>query len=172
MLARNSRGGLSALEDPRGDGFPLDAVLPEVIKDNKVSQLLLPRQLVSHAADSGENRSNKRKAVDEMDAVREENKRLKAELANNKNKGSFRKGGGKGAKGKGKQDKRRKFETAMPRELVGMSSVYKGKPICFDYNMQKGCANPDGKCHRGDHICAFPTCGGDHPCFKCSMRKA
>ena len=169
-LARHARCGISEHEDPTGAKLPLDDLLLQVMKENRITQLLLPRQSGHGGGDGGDGAGQGRKRKDEGDDnfLREENKRLRAELAKGKSKGS----GKVDTKGKGKsQEKkgRRKFDVAMPKELHGMTSVQKGRPVCFDYNMRKGCT-AGSNCSRGDHVCAFPGCGESHPCHKCPKR--
>ena len=73
------------------------------------------------------------------------------------------KGKGKGRKGKGKKDSGRgsMSSPAMPRELIGMCSSYKGKNICFDWNMSGRCDKAEGgeECPKGLHVCCVPVDG-------------
>jgi hypothetical protein len=59
----------------------------------------------------------------------------------------------------------------MPRELIGMDRFAKGKSICFDYNMSKRCTVKGERCRLGEHLCAYPGCGGAHSLQDCKARR-
>ena len=74
-----------------------------------------------------------------------------------------RKGGGKGGKSSGKQDRPRMPEGCEPR-------TKKGERICIAFNTTNGCkhSKPGQKCHAGLHICAKPSCQGNHSAIGCT----
>ncbi len=164
-LAQETRGGLTELADPEGIKFPLDNLIPKVMFEHRVTALLLPLQVSGRVKDPDLKRANQ----SEVDRLRAEVKKLKDNLYYNKEEYPKGKGKGKWGKDKGKKgEKDTGSNRNMPKELAGMSSVFEGKPICFNYNMKKGCQ--DKACSR-QHVCAFIGCGSkSHPCHKCPMR--
>jgi len=76
-----------------------------------------------------------------------------AELARHKSKVS----GGRGPKGKGKEGA---SGQSMPAELIGLNPNYKGKRLCYAFNMQAGCDKVlrNNECSSGHHLCM--RCGG------------
>jgi hypothetical protein len=82
-------------------------------------------------------------------------------------------GGGKrkGVKGKGKNgDGGGKGDTissrsSLPPALFGKASrTPAGEPICYNYNLEHGCAaaKPGERCPKGWHVCMEPGCGKAH----------
>ena len=153
--------------------YPLDALMPEVLKDPRVTTLMTPLQLTNPAIKTLSNsptRGGKASAPDkrfasEFAALKAENKRLRASSS----------GGGKGGgKGKGKDKGKgggKGGKTPMPRELWGLESrTSTGAPICFGFNSAAGCANsPEhGGCKRGKHVCGKKGCGGAHSAVDCT----
>ena len=106
---------------------------------------------------------------EQVDRLKAEVKRLKAAAAK-----VSEKGGQKGKKGeKGKKGKRapRNETTLMPRELIGCVASFEGKPLCFDFNMNKGCSltvDANGRCKKGFHLCARKGCGGARSASVCT----
>ena len=103
------------------------------------------------------------KLLSKLGDLRNEMNHLKRKASNN---GALPK---QGAKGKGKGKKR--SDSRMPRELAGMTSrTPDGEPICFGYNMARGCsaAVPGQSCSHGKHVCCKPGCFGTHPVGQCS----
>ena len=78
-------------------------------------------------------------------------------------------GRGKGGKSKGKGK-----GGVMPQDMVAMGcrpSTNSGDPICFGFALGK-CANKvaKGRCSRGFHTCAIPSCGKHHAAKDCPKR--
>ena len=167
-LAQETRAGLTDFIDPAGVKFPLDDMIKKIMVEHRVTALLLPLQVGGRQA----NPDAKRQNTAELDRLKSEVKRLKENAGKWKKdpKGAGEskwKGKGEG-KGEGKGDGKKKHKNpTMPKELLGMSSVWEGKPICFNYNMKKGCSF--SACDRM-HVCAFHGCGEKHPCYKCPKR--
>ena len=125
--------------------LPLDAVLPRVMCDPRVSSLLVPLPARSRAAPA-------LTKIDEQDKKRQ---RLEKEKAKRERKWEK-----KGGKGSGK-DKDNEKDGAVPKELRGLMSTWKGKRLCYAFNLE-GCKHilKDGACEKGLHACA--KCGGHH----------
>lgn len=158
-LARLTAGGLPYVA---GQALPLDAHIETVLKDPRIVFRLnpLPRSAGSAGEPKGEasNDQAMKRKNQEIQRLQSENKRL-------------RKGNAKG-KGKGSKDKA-KSKKVMPKELMGMENSYKGKPLCYGYNMRSGCdqdVDSSGQCRKGLHLCARRGCHGTHPAFKCPKR--
>ena len=83
--------------------------------------------------------------------LKAENKRLRmGQQAVGKNSGA--KGKGKGEKkGKGKKSIDAGRGARMPKDLIGLSKDYKGKQICFGFNLE-GCSGGQD-CPKGAHRC-------------------
>jgi hypothetical protein len=153
-LADETRGGLQI--DMASGNFVLDALLPKIMLEARIVNLLNPHQVAMSSggrhvspAPAGIKRGSDDAALQSALA---ENKRLKQQLQNggkgNKSKGNK----GKGNKG----DNPKKSKVKMPTELSGLSSTVDGINGCFDFNMKKGCTNTvdgNGACHRGKHAC-------------------
>ena len=171
-LGEKTRAGFSGVPD---DELPLDVLIPTVILEPRIAQLLLQRQKPigkSEPADGGHKRNNDNDH--ELDRLRKENKRLKADAnkgGGNKGKGRGNGGGnGDGGKGKGKGGGKGRDSGdrgTMPRELIGMNSKVNGKSLCFDYNMKKRCPVKGERCSLGEHLCAKPGCGDRHSLQDC-----
>ena len=76
--------------------------------------------------------------------------------------GACGKGSGKGGRGKGADKQKKDRDRRLPKELIGFSSSYNGKPVCFAYNLD-GCnqtVNGVNECGKGLHVCM--RCGGNH----------
>jgi len=76
----------------------------------------------------------------------------------------------KGGKGKGKGPGKT-ARGRMPQELVGLHQNLKnGKRICYNFNLDKGCAYAEaGKdCMKGGHYCM--RCLGTHPAYECPSK--
>ena len=140
---------------PDTDGqLPVDKALQELYTSASVLFHLLPLPLAASSSNS-----DKRKAVDDEDTVKQTAK------AGNKVDTS----GGKGRKGK----RNRQGRTNLPKGLHGFSGWNKQKQrICYNYNMPHGCSNSvtkDGnfdKCSRGHHQCI--KCHGKHGLPQCA----
>ena len=168
-LAAKTRLGLNL---GPGGVFPLDALLPDILKEQSVVTHLAPlqlsnpstRMLTSEPSSSGGQSKAEKRYANDVASLKAENKRLKAANNNSKGKG---KGKDKGKKG----NKNNRYDNGpMPRELWGLESkTPNGAPICFGYNPQSGRQNASehGGCRRGKHVCAKKGCGGQHPAFEC-----
>ena len=78
----------------------------------------------------------------------------------------YRKGKGRGGKGKGNRKGGKRSSPPMPKQLLGgWSQTSKGRPICFDYNLDHGCpkAKAGQACSKGLHVCCMPRCQQPHP---------
>ena len=158
---------------------PLDKALSVVMRSEDVLCLCMPLPTGARSS-AGDERGGKRTAdgvaADETaeqgqskNALKNQNKRLKQQLAKAKAKAAAAlkdlqgKGIGKGAGGPGAGNGTRGFN--MPRELVGgVPRDEAGEPLCFDFNMGHGCdkAPPGGKCSKGKHLCCVPGCFKAH----------
>jgi hypothetical protein len=148
---------------PDAIGCPkLDAIIPEVLKEHRLSALItqMPR-----SGGGGQSHGHKRESG-ELAELREEVKRLKAaggkggkQAGNNHPKG---KGGGK------QQKKGTNKGGIVPAELKGCNPTLDGKRLCFAYNLG-GCDQSKDSCAKGLHKCMRPGCGKNHPAKKCSM---
>ncbi len=152
-LAEKTRGGLI---QTLGDDLPLDRYVEGVISEPRIAVLLLPLQSASRS--SGAEGSHSKRGGEELQRLRDEVKRLRH------NDSKSDKGNGKG-KGKSKERK-----SPMPKELIGMSNMVDGEPICFNYNTSRGCQTGVDRCPKGVHKCAFPKCGANHPLKHCPLR--
>ena len=183
-LGELTRGGFAILAVEAAENeLPLDKLLKDVMKEQRVQALLNPYRIVgtkdhqnsqpssSHAESKGDKR-----LINELNRLQKENKKLKGErtftdynqMGGKGNKG--KNGGGKGGKGKGKKQP---FNKSLPKQLIGMSPTVEGEAVCFDYNLPHGCKNaPRGSssCPKGVHKCMFPTCGGDHGLQTCDKK--
>jgi hypothetical protein len=167
-LAELTRSGFAQTGDP--EKLPLDDPVMMVIDEPRIQALLFELPLGTGSA--GSNRGGqKRGNEDNEQRLREEVKRLKAALGKGNAKGQGN-GGGKGdRKGKGGGKNKRKGSPNMPQALIGMDKNVNGKPICFDFNMKKGCTHHKAdRCPSGEHLCAYPGCGGRHSLTECSKR--
>ena len=93
---------------------------------------------------------------------------LKNEMNTLKRKHESVRDGPSNKKGKGKGKGKRNVPR-MPSELTGMHHrTSRNEPICFDFNMRKGCphAPAGGKCKNGMHVCCKPGCYANHPVFE------
>ena len=95
--------------------------------------------------------------------MKKENQRLQQALAASKLAHADKRGGKAGG-GKGDGKKKKGKEVAMPKELEGMESTWKGKRICFGFNMRSGCTLKvkNGECEKGLHVCARSNCHGSN----------
>ena len=159
-LSEISRGFLAP--HPEDGSMPLDHHMPIVLADYRIIMLLAPTKI---AVTMGESRGTKRGLDDDgaLDKMRKENQRLQQALAASKaDKRGAKVGGGK-AKGGGKGGAGKKTAT-MPKELEGMEATWKGKRICFGFNMKSGCSLKvkNGECDKGLHVCALSKCHGSN----------
>ena len=181
-LGEMTRAGFDGVPD---DELPLDVLLPKVILEPRIAQLLFQRQKPVGKAEPFES-GNKRSNDDELERLRRENKKLKSETGKGGNKGKNHgqgnygqgQGSGKGdnGKGKGKGDrggggKGGRDGGSMPRELIGMAQKDRGKNLCYDYNIKKKCPVKGDRCTLGEHLCAFPGCGDRHSLQDCRQWK-
>jgi len=175
-LAALTRAGLGLTTN---GALPLDALLPTVMKETRVTQHMTSLQLTNPALKGNGSGQQSRQLADtaqtdkrlmsQIENLKNENKKLRSQKANNFNNNN--KGGGKGKKGKGsKSSSTDPRGEKMPFELRGLERTWKGVPICFGFNCQSGCANVvnNGGCKKGRHICAKPNCGGPHPAYECN----
>ena len=154
QMAEMTESGLPLGAD---GSFPLDTVIPQILRSERFSQLLNPKQ---RSESSGHSSANKRGPPpnNEMDKLREKIRRLES---SGNNKQDLNKTGGK-AHGKGKKSKPKPGR--IPKELIGLSSSAKAERVCYAYNLE-GCPNTSGKCPRGAHVCM--RCGGSHSQRSC-----
>ena len=155
------------LKSPLGNKYPLDDFALQAIKDGtRVSSLLC--QLPALTGRRENHTSVKRDAA--FDHLKEENKRLKSRLdGGGQSRGSSSSGPTKPRKkGEGKG----KGEGVLPMALKGMDSTYKGKRICFGYNLGTctGKLDADGACSKGLHVCMQRGCGWAHPQSACQRK--
>ena len=155
-LSEISRGFLAP--HPEDGSMPLDHHMPIVLADYRIIMLLAPAKIA-------ESRGTKRGLDDDgaLDKMRKENQRLQQALAASKaDKRGAKVGGGK-VKGGGKGGAGKKTAT-MPKELEGMEATWKGKRICFGFNMKSGCSLKvkNGECDKGLHVCARSKCHGSN----------
>ena len=173
-LAEETRSGLELTS--AGD-MPLDLLLPRVMAEPRIAALLVPLPLTTVAV-LGETIKRPRPE----DKGRESDPKWQKNDKGKGGKGQHEKGDGKGQddKGGGKKGGGRRGNkertTRLPAELRGLSATYKGKNLCFDYNMKHGCdrnVDPMGTCANGFHYCMNPGCGGNHPAHYegCSKKK-
>ena len=162
-LAEQTREGL----DLNIDGtYCLDVLLLNAMADPQVTMLAMPRQKPVGQASSDLKRS--------FSEVQSGGATPRSSSARGQGSGKAAKGQGSG-KGQGKMQgkahrgKRSKDNPMVPpafKDAKGtMCTVYKGKRICFAYNLQ-GCnlpVGPTNECIKGAHICAREGCGGNHP---------
>ena len=149
----------------------LDALVPRVLVEQRITSLLIPRRIDGNGSAAGRAPQAKREREEGGDG---ENKRLRSKLANmesqvknlkmrngDKGLGNGHGGGGKGKGGKGKGAGRApgKGKSNMPRELVGMEETIAGQNPCWDYNLG-GCSRAvvSGACARGVHKCMIAGC--------------
>ena len=155
-LAKITSAGLGLNLD---GSFPLDGPLQGVMEENKIQMIMNPLAITGGGATASsraqpEQRGEKR----ELERLKAEVKALKANRKDTPTKGK--------AKGNGKKDKKKSEFVRMPKEIIGMESLHRGRKICFGYNMQIGCKesiDSERNCSRGKHVCARKGCGGDHP---------
>ena len=168
-LADQTRRGFSAL----GDLFsappimPLDKLVTDVLNHPRVVSLLLPLAKPHQSRNNSQN--EKKRGSEEVDRLRAELKRQKQAFSDAKKN----KGGGKGKgdqkKGKGNNLGREK-NVRIPKGLLGMSTSWQGKPLCYAYNLD-GCQHKGvDRCSKGEHLCAFPGCGQQHGLQSCPKK--
>ena len=161
QITKNTREGIR----PNSDGTcPVDVELKRAIRDPDVCLLLQPLQ-GSDSCSSGASR--KRGIEDEIVSPEmKEVRRLQAmvdklqnQVKSNTNSagssswGSGGKGGGKSkSKPKGEGGGKGKF-VKMPKDLIGCKAEWKGKPICYAFNL-KGCSVKGPECEKGVHVCS------------------
>ncbi len=141
-LQDGTRSGIQA----NASGRPVDAIFKEVMSRPEVTCLMQPLPSASSSSSA----------------------RIVAD-------GTRTWDGSKGsAKGKGKGKRKGSgFGPAMPAELIGCNSTTRqGKPLCYDFNMERGCSRPvkNNACEKGLHFCAWPRCGQAHSASKCPKR--
>ena len=162
-MADLTRSGFIGLGDPTEDILPLDNILSEVLEEHRIVALLLP---LPGSAGSTRGQTGEKRQGGEVEKLREEVKRLRSEAKGSGKDRSAAKTGKGGKPGKKKNPKVR-FQS-MPKELIGQNSVINGQPLCFDYNMKKGCSERGvERCKKGLHLCSFPGCGGKHSSADC-----
>jgi hypothetical protein len=107
-----------------------------------------------------------------VERLREQVMKQKQALAN-ASKGSGGMGGGKRQKAKdAARAGSKKGEPRVPLGLIGMSTTFQGKPLCYAYNLN-GCDQKGvDRCKRGEHVCALPGCGQPHGLQSCPTHLA
>ena len=175
-MAALTRAGLGLATD---GAFPLDALVPNAMKEPRVTQFMTSLQLTNPALRGNGGGQTQRHQSDgpqvdkrlasQIENLKNENKKLRAQKSNSSNFND--KGKGKGKKGKGNKSwNNEPGRDGMPFELRGLERTWKGVPLCFGYNCRSGCNNAvsNGGCKKGRHVCAKPNCGGSHPAFECN----
>ena len=170
-LGELTRDGFKTLGNIPAKEYPLDRLLEGVIIDPRVMHLMLPLPATNTGARSNDGRNNRKREPDNdtVNQLRNEIKRLKSSNSGSKGSG---KGGNKGGSGGGKDGKAGKkprgLNPSMPKELRGMVHEVNGKRLCFAYNMRAGCdTRGEHRCPKGDHLCCYPGCGGEHTLAGC-----
>ena len=117
--------------------LPLDAELPLLQSDPKVTFHLLPLPDKGSSSSRADNSQGVKRAPSDDSFVRRP-----------------KKGRGKGQ------------PSNLPEALKGKVTMTKtGKPICWAFNLPSGCASgvkAGGTCTRGLHVCSEPRCGKPH----------
>jgi hypothetical protein len=143
--------GVSSLKR-RADGIlPLDVALDALRTDPTVVFHMMPLPLQANTKPD--------KTHDKPSGPRPPPK--KDQPSNKTSKGGKGKGKGRGKAARGR----------MPQELVGLHQNLKnGKRICYNFNLDKGCAYAEaGKdCMKGGHYCM--RCLGTHPAYECPSK--
>ena len=181
-MSEEARDGFRHLGNIVAKEYPLDKILTSVMKHPRVQHLMNPWPKSQHSKPNNAQSSKKRDGdeshmVAENKKLKNDNNRLSQRLTALENgKGNKGKGKGKGkdkgkGKGKGKQQVKNDRATPMPKELWGMNSTVNGNPLCFSYNMKKGCSvSGEDRCKYGYHLCAFPGCAGTHSLQNCPKK--
>ena len=163
ILTRLCEASSGALQIGVGGELPLSSLVPGILGEKRLGTILQPLPLHERASSATKSApGNKRGSPDaRLDALEQENKRLKALV--NSSKGSKPKGQGKGKdSGKKKEDR---YKSPVPKALSGGNPKYEGKNVCFDFNLGK-CGNR-GDCSRGVHRCM--KCGSsEHGMLRCN----
>jgi hypothetical protein len=151
-LAEETRSGL--LLNPVTGDFPLDAILPQVMLETRITSFLNPLPLSSKVP--SDNAGAKRAADKEVERLRQENQALKDKMRNvtRTGKASGKGGGKEGSKGTMNQ-KAPKSGQRMPKELIGLPARVDGVNCCYAFNL-KGCSEAldgNGACSKGKHAC-------------------
>ena len=126
---------------PLGE-LPLDNHVTAVLADPRIYLLFMPLPKTNAGA---QKRKGQGQQDDEVKRLRDSLAKANQKLSQMSNKG----GGGKGKHGKGKRDKGR-GTAKLPEALRGYEPTYKGRRLCFAWNLE-GCRNK--KCPKGDHLC-------------------
>ena len=159
-IVDQTRNGLTALGDSLADPpvFPLDVMVPKILVEPRVLALMMPYRVGNRAPGAGSSQGGNKRHHDEGAVTVKPNKKHKA---------SGDKGGGKG-KGRGGK---KHSGPPLPSELRGMTTVFDGRKLCFDYNMHKGCSTSGQEgCPKGLHRCMFPGCGERHGLPSCEKK--
>ena len=159
-IVDQTRNGLTALGDSLADPpvFPLDVMVPKILVEPRVLALMMPCRVGNRAPGAGSSQGGNKRHHDEGAVTVKPNKKHKA---------SGDKGGGKG-KGRGGK---KHSGPPLPSELRGMTTVFDGRKLCFDYNMHKGCSTSGQEgCPKGLHRCMFPGCGERHGFPSCEKK--
>ena len=160
-LAEYTRTGIRGIV---ATGFPLDGFVGKILDSSKYNMLLLPlargsgSASSSSAAHGGEQQGKRAPKADRQQSTIDN---LKRQVENLKRKGDQ---GGRPKRQKHAQSRAQQGQDnrsgPMPPELKGhLSSTPKG-PICFNFNMQKGCPDTGTgqRCRRGWHFCCHRDC--------------
>ena len=152
----------TGLRGPIGSGLPLDQFVEKILESTKYNMRLMPLARLpastgasssSQGAEPPAKRAKLDKQATTIDNLRRQVENLKRKGQDNSGSSKRQKTGQQGGKGQRKSG-------PLPQELRGhLSSTQKG-PICFGYNMQRGCrdAAPGGECGRGWHLCCHRDC--------------
>lgn len=152
-LAELTRAGLGLSDD---GSLPLDPLVPTLMASTRIGCLLNPLP-----------GSNSRRETEQAPRVQREDPRFnqrgeKRKLQDERsNKQGKAEGKGKGNGKAKKQGAKPKSHSTLPSELIGLNSSFKGKPVCYSYNLD-GCSNTckDNACARGMHLCMKCGVGG------------
>ena len=143
--AQLTRGDLATTTS--GD-FKLDDVIPKVMQEYRVQALLF--QMRAPTSSGGGGRGLKRQ-LDADNAT--DTSGFAAQILSNSRKRQ---------KGQQKNNKAKQGRPSLPDELLKLGcKPSSGRKFCYNFNMEKGCRDGNGKnCDRGDHACM--KCGGSH----------
>ena len=135
----------TTLKRSAGGQLPLDTILDAILLDPSVAYHLLPLPL-SNSSSAETSKDGKRPSADPGSSQR-----------GAKIQKFAKRPGGPGAV--------KKTNFAVPKELIGkLRQTPKGHRLCWSFNLPCGCADakPGGKCSRGLHLCAEPSCLKPH----------
>ena len=167
----------TGLRGPIGSGLPLDQFVERILESSKFTMRLMPLARLpgssgpsssSQGAEPPAKRSKQDKQATTIENLRRQVDNLRRKGPDSSGTAKRQKAGQQGGKGQRKTG-------PMPPELKGHLSSTSNGPICFSYNMQKGCrdAAPGHKCDRGWHLCCHRDCTDreGHSLVACPRRR-